>query len=118
VTHSEDRYDHLLNRLRPQLDRALEHGELPAELLPENQGPLEDDLTDLEELVVAGDVAGIRARAFAAAQSFALGLNRGDEEASDPDLDAAREQLRRRRAEEDEGQEDEGDAPPPNTNAE
>lgn len=113
MTDHEDRYDQLVERLRLLFDRALEQGELPPELLPENQDPIEDDLTDLEELVIAGDAAGIRARAEAAAQAFAFGLNRGEEEVDDPDLNAARDELRRRREEE-----DERDARAPKTDAE
>lgn len=114
MTDHEDKYDRIVDRLRAMFSRALEGGELPAELLPENQDTSDVELDDdLEDLIVRGDEAALRERAEEEMLCGLGGLNRGEEDEDDADLNDAREQLRRRRAEQ---EEDEG-APPPSPDA-
>jgi len=106
-----DKYEDNVARLRALLDKAIAKGELPAELLPENQHSCVVDRARLErlrEVVVSGDFDALLALSE---ESSPLALNRGelDQSGSDAALEAAREMLRKRRAQEQENQ-DGGDS--------
>lgn len=108
--NTRDNYDDTVERLRALLDQAIAKGELPPELLPENQHGHVVDPTRLEklrEIAVSGDFDALRE--LTEASSPLAALNRGEKGESDSDvvLDAAKENLRKRRAKEQENQDGE-----------
>lgn len=103
MTDHDSSYRRDLRRLRRLFDAALQCGELPAALQPENITPEDEDVeraAALRETLMSGDLDALR-RESASATS-ACGLNRGPQELPDlpiPELDEARERVRRRLAE-------------------
>jgi len=94
-------YDDAVARLQALLDQAIEKGELPPELLPENQhGHVVDParLKKLREIAVSSDFAALRALSEASSPLTVLNRGEMDESGSDAALEAAKENLRKRRA--------------------
>lgn len=102
--NADSDYDDTVARLRALLDKALETGELPAELRPENQVRGRIDPEALRHLQAVAENCDEEAlHSLRETATPLAGFNRGapdEEDLQDESLQAARERMRKRREQE------------------